>query len=128
MNGVFEGAGGAVSLSLIAFSIVFLALIGLTAIIYAIRITAGSKPKPAAKQAVRQQQTVPAAAALPPSAGVSGEVVAAIAGALTAKVNGGFRIVDIKPEQTAPLAANGWVSWGRYDGMQGMDRCPWSTK
>ncbi len=136
MNGAFEGIGGAVSLSLIAFSIVFLVLMGLTAIIYGIRLLAGSKPKVsqaggnmAAKPSVNQQ-AVPTVAVTPSGishySGISEETVAAITGALIAKVGGGFRIVDIKSETASPVSINGWVSWGRFDVMQGMDRSPWN--
>lgn len=130
MNGAFEGAGGAISLSVIAFSIVFLVLLGLTAIICGIRIvvemkSGSSKPRAASVSAPVKGQASAQFVQPPKTSGVSDEVVAAITGALVAKIGSGFRILSVKPQ----LCGNGdgWTSCGRFEGLEGLDRSPWAT-
>ncbi|MDD4836359.1 MAG: OadG family protein [Dethiosulfovibrio sp.] len=129
MNGAFEGAGGAISLSVIAFSIVFLVLMGLTAIIYGIRIVVEmkggiSKPKVASVSSpAKGQATSPQVKSS--HSGISDEVVAAITGALVAKVGCGFRILSVKPQLEGN--SDGWTSCGRFEGLEGLDRSPWAT-
>lgn len=131
MNGAFEGAGGAISLSVIAFSIVFLVLLGLTAIIYGIRVfvevkTSASRPAaPEAKKAPVTHPSQPVVSAPSRASGMSDEIVAAITGALVAKIGGGFRILSVKPQVEAQ--SDGWISWGRFEGLEGLDRSPWAN-
>lgn len=130
MTGAFEGASGAISLSLIAFSIVFMVLLGLTAIIYGIRFvvefrSSSSKPKPVTvpvKKSVSTSNSRPSASS---ASGLSDEIVAAITGALVAKMGGGFRILSVTP--TTEGYVDGWTSWGRFEGLEGLDRSPWAT-
>lgn len=124
MSGAFEGMGGAISLSVIAFSIVFLVLMGLTAIIYGIRIVVEMKGG-ASKAKAASVSSQPAQLSKPSLSGVSDEVVAAITGALVAKVGSGFRILSVKPQLEGN--SDGWTSCGRFEGLEGLDRSPWST-
>lgn len=128
MNGVFEGAGGAISLSIIAFSIVFMVLMGLTAIIYGIRFVVEAKlgssaPKPSTA-VTKKNPATPVTQPVSSNSGVSDEIVAAITGALVAKLGRGFRILSVKPQTEG--TSDSWTSWGRFEGLEGLDRSPWN--
>ncbi|EFC92201.1 sodium pump decarboxylase gamma subunit [Dethiosulfovibrio peptidovorans DSM 11002] len=131
MNQLFEGVHGAISLSLIAFSIVFFVLLGLTFVIYAIRFFAGQKGSaPTSRVSTGSAPSKPAqpsTASSVRSSDSSEEVVAAITGALIAKLGRGVRIVNVRPAGKENAGANGWSSWGRFDGMQGLDSSAWNV-
>ncbi|MCF4113628.1 MULTISPECIES: OadG family protein [Dethiosulfovibrio] len=131
MNQLFEGVHGAISLSLIAFSIVFFVLIGLTCVIYGIRFFAGQKgATPTSKVSTGgapSKAAQPSTASAVQSNDSSEEIVAAITGALIAKLGRGVRIVNVRPAGKENTGANGWSNWGRFDGMQGLDRSAWNV-
>lgn len=131
MNQLFEGVHGAISLSLIAFSIVFFVLLGLTFVIYAIRFFAGQKGSTPTSRvstgSTPSKAVQPSVASAVQSSDSSEEIVAAITGALIAKLGQGVRIVNVRPTGKENTGANGWSSWGRFDGMQGLDRSAWNV-
>ncbi len=125
----FEGASGALTVSLIAFTIVFLVLVGLTAVIYAIKIFSGA-PTPPAAPSVPAAPAAPAqaaASAAPVSASSSacsavaqdGSITAAITAAILAATQGRGRILSVSPAAGQPRDFAGsnhnWKMTGRVE-------------
>lgn len=134
----FEGLNGAIALSVIAFSVVFLVLIGLTVVIFAMRLVSkigipAAKPAPAPAKAVKAAPVpapAPAPAAVPVAAAVddSEEIVAVIAAAVAAFVGSGVTVTSVVPAAPAAPAAEkhligtdnvAWIACGRLEGLQG---------
>lgn len=124
-----SGVGGALTMSIIAFSVVFLVLGGLSGVIYAIKYMAqglerkknappaGSAPRPAA---------VPAsvAPARQSPAGGDGRLMAVLAAAVAASGIGG-RIVGVERaggSRTRPVRSVGWRSAALSEGIQALAR------
>ena len=119
----FEGLGGATALSVIAFSVVFLVLIFLTIVIYAMRLVsrfAGSE-KPAAAPAAKKAAPVAAAVAGASAAAADEELVAVIAAAIFAQTGSMMRIKSIVPAGTHLIGVDNvsWITCGRLEGLQG---------
>jgi Na+-transporting methylmalonyl-CoA/oxaloacetate decarboxylase gamma subunit len=103
----FQGINGALIVSMIAFSIVFIVLSGLCAIIFVNRYIAMSvgKKNSAAKTApAKEKPAVPAVSAASVSAPVSDDkdmkkIVAAISAAINASAGRSMRIVSVTPVQ-----------------------------
>ena len=117
----FEGLNGATALSTIAFSVVFIVLIFLTLVIYAMRLVsrfAGAE-KPAAAPAAKAAAPVAAAAAS--SAAADEELVAVIAAAIFAQTGTMMRIKSIVPAGTHLIGTDNvsWINCGRLEGLQG---------
>lgn len=110
----FDGLSGAAYVSLVAFSIVFIVLLGLTLVIFAMRIFAtGDKPKPGnATPAPQRPQSAPATFAVR-AEGAQAKVVAAITAAILTATGGSGRIVSIAPEAvgTARESARWTRAW-----------------
>ncbi|NLL36128.1 MAG: sodium pump decarboxylase subunit gamma [Fretibacterium sp.] len=120
----FEGVSGSLIVSVVAFTLVFVVLIGLTAVIYAIKLFSGEPSKP--KQAAAPQAAAPSAPApgagrvasttvvpAPVSSG-SAKITAAITAAILAATQGRGRIVSVMPEpKKAPLD---WTHTWRVSG------------
>ncbi len=132
----FEGMGGAMALSLIAFSIVFLVLASLTLVIFAMRyITklgghAAEEPAPVAKKAPAPVVAAPAPKPAPVAvAPVSAdeELVAVIAAAIAAHTGTMMAVTSVVPSvaQAFAPAADAWVAAGRVEGLQGSLPCRW---
>ncbi|HRX26484.1 MAG TPA: OadG family protein [Aminivibrio sp.] len=114
-----EGVGGALTMSIIAFSVVFLVLGGLSGIIYGIKYMAtalerkkgggsGTAPAPVAPAAA--VQTVPAAA----GGSDKGRLLAVISAAVAAVEGPGARITSVRPSGgAAALAPRGGLEWKR---------------
>ena len=118
----FEGLGGATALSVIAFSVVFLVLIFLTIVIYAMRLVsrfAGSE-KPAAAPAAKKAAPV-AAAVAGASVAADEELVAVIAAAIFAQTGTMMRIKSIVPAGAHLIGVDNvsWITCGRLEGLQG---------
>lgn len=117
----FEGLSGATALSIIAFSVVFLVLIGLTVVIFAMRLVsrfAGSeKAAPAAAPKAAASPAAPAAAASADDT----ELVAVIAAAIAAQTGTAMRIRSIVPAGTHLIGVDNasWIACGRLEGLQG---------
>ena len=110
----------AIIYSLIAFSIVFMVLFGLTLVIYAMRFMGGEE-KPAALSEVKPAPAAPAPAAKPAPApaptvaNVKARHVAAITGAILAMTQGRGRIRSVMPAatgQSLPGTTNRWRTAG----------------
>ncbi len=132
-HAVFEGVNGALSLSVIAFSIVFLVLLGLTMVIFAIRFFVNFKQAVPSSggggkssQKASPQTVVKTSSGQAPSKGISPEVIAAISGALIARLGSGMRIVSVQ-STSGKTSCERWVNWGRFEGMQGLDRSAWTA-
>ncbi|MBQ4491059.1 MAG: OadG family protein [Pyramidobacter sp.] len=118
----FEGLNGATALSTIAFSVVFIVLIFLTLVIYAMRLVsrfAGAE-KPAAAPAARAAAPV-AAGAASSAAAADEELVAVIAAAIFAQTGTMMRIKSIVPAGTHLIGTDNvsWINCGRLEGLQG---------
>ena len=118
----FEGLNGATALSTIAFSVVFIVLIFLTLVIYAMRLVSrfASAEKPAAAPAARA--AAPAAAGAASSAAAADEeLVAVIAAAIFAQTGTMMRIKSIVPAGTHLIGTDNvsWINCGRLEGLQG---------
>lgn len=120
-----QGVGGAFILTIIAFTIVFLVLGGLTAIIYGIKYMAaglerkerggggGGRPVPASP------------ASVPSSGGASdGRLLAVIAGAVAAHAGGKYAVSSVRPLGAAlsPRGGEAWKQAAIYQSMGGLSR------
>ena len=119
----FEGLNGATALSTIAFSVVFIVLIFLTLVIYAMRLVsrfAGAE-KPAAAPAARAAAPAAAAGAASSAAAADEELVAVIAAAIFAQTGTMMRIKSIVPAGTHLIGTDNvsWINCGRLEGLQG---------
>ena len=118
----FEGLNGATALSTIAFSVVFIVLIFLTLVIYAMRLVsrfAGAEKQAAAPAA---RAAAPAAAGAASSAAAADEeLVAVIAAAIFAQTGTMMRIKSIVPAGTHLIGTDNvsWINCGRLEGLQG---------
>jgi Na+-transporting methylmalonyl-CoA/oxaloacetate decarboxylase gamma subunit len=133
----FQGAGGAIILALIAFSVVFLVLSALSLIIVANRIIAEKvesfkKSAPAAPQKAPSKGAAPQKAVAAPQAQAQcvasgedeNEIVAIIAAAIAATLGSGAAILDISPvismrkhRRVGPL----WRSYAKTSTMEGLE-------
>lgn len=118
----FGGMGGATALSLIAFSVVFLVLAGLTLVIFAMRVVskvAGNGKNPAAVSAPAQV----AAGAAPAHVGAASddELVAVIAAAIAAQTGTAMSIRSIVPAGVHLIGSDEtpWIACGRIEALQG---------
>lgn len=124
----FEGVSGAAYVSIIAFSIVFAVLFGLTVMIFAMKLFAGSKDSSSAGNsaggaAVPKQPAMAAVSAAAPvvnaaSGASQGKIIAAITAAVLA-ASGGGRIMSITPAGASSSAAGetGWTRAWRANGV-----------
>lgn len=133
---LFEGFGGSVLLSLIAFSIVFLVLGGLCLVMYAIKYVdkmASAVSAPAPAPSTRKPEGIPpkveakpkVAEGTPPSGGSveqgEEEMVAAIAAvmAMAQAVSG----PKLQPLATQHRVSS-WRAYGFIENLEGLDGCP----
>lgn len=121
-----EGLGGAIALAFIAFSVVFMVLIGLTCIIFAVRYLAAALDRTGggAPAAPKQAPPKPSPEKETPSGGGSpdGALIAAIAAAVAASGGGVVTAVRrVTPIGTAIGRGGNWKLAGRADLMEGMD-------
>ena len=125
-----SGVGGALTMSIIAFSVVFLVLGGLSGVIYAIKyIAQGLERKknapPAGNVAAgNAAATAPVAAAPAAQTGADGRLMAVLAAAVAASGIVG-RIVGVAPAEgsrTRPARSSGWRSAALAEGIQALSR------
>lgn len=125
----FEGVSGAINVSIVAFSIVFGVLLGLTVMIYAIRIFSRAEaPKqdgPAGGRSAPAPATVPSAAPVAAQgAAPQQKIVAAITGAILAATGGRGRVVSIAPASQARVGST-WRTSGIVALVSGRLVRPW---
>ncbi|MBR1671770.1 MAG: OadG family protein [Fretibacterium sp.] len=118
----FEGISGAISVSIVAFSIVFGVLLLLTATIYAMKLFSGSgSDKPTNGETAGKASAKAAAPAPARAQAVSqSKIVAAITAAIMAATGGRGRILSIKPAVAvsgAPFTLMGTGSTWRASGI-----------
>ena len=126
-----SGVGGALTMSIIAFSVVFLVLGGLSGVIYAIKyIAQGLERKknepPAGNVAAGNAAAAATAPAAAPAAqtGADGRLMAVLAAAVAASGIVG-RIVGVAPAEgsrTRPARSSGWRSAALAEGIQALAR------
>lgn len=116
----FEGVSGAVIISITAFTIVFAVLLGLTAVIYAIKIFSGGNggsdgkavPAPAPAPQPAPVSAAPAAPVSPAALGSDDrKVVAAITAAILAATGGRGRVLSVVPEGAKEQASRWTRTW-----------------
>ena len=120
----FVGVPGGLVMSMIAFSIVFIVIIGLMFLMMGLKHICnaidGSKktaaPAPAAAAKAAPQASAPAQAAAVP-AGDDGELMAVISAAIMARCGTSARIVSFAPVK-APVATS-WKLIGRVQNSEG---------
>ena len=120
-----QGVGGAFILTIIAFTIVFLVLGGLTAIIYGIKyLAAGLERKE--RGGGGGGRPVPASPASAPSSGGAsdGRLLAVIAGAVAAHAGGKYAVSSVRPLGAAlsPRGGEAWKQAAIYQSMGGLSR------
>lgn len=128
----FQGAGGALIVSLIAFTIVFLVLIGLTLVIFAIKFFAGSEGKkdsgtPSAPVVAAAPAAAVSALAPQPPAGKS-QITAAITAAILTATQGRGRVLSVSPalqSGIAPAPRTTWKTTGIVERISGRLVRPW---
>ncbi|EEX48454.1 MULTISPECIES: OadG family protein [Jonquetella] len=131
-----NGELGAIELTLIAFSVVFLVLALLTLVIFAMKTFSSKEGTPqaakAASAAAPATVPVPAVnkvAAQEPGATDDEELVAVITAALACELGEDVSVRSVVPAGTqggtAP-AFSGWISAGRSEGLQGWPIRDWN--
>ncbi len=125
-----SGVGGALTMSIIAFSVVFLVLGGLSGVIYAIKYIAQglerkkNEPPAGNVAAGNAAATAPVAAAPAAQTGADGRLMAVLAAAVAASGIVG-RIVGVAPAEgsrTRPARSGGWRSAALAEGIQALAR------
>jgi Na+-transporting methylmalonyl-CoA/oxaloacetate decarboxylase gamma subunit len=122
-----QGVGGASILTIIAFTIVFLVLGGLTAIIYGIKyMAAGLERKEKGGGGGVVGRPVPASPGSAPSSGGApdGRLLAVIAGAVAAHAGGKYAVSSVRPLGAAlsPRGGEAWKQAAIYQSMGGLSR------
>ena len=117
----FEGLSGAINVSVVAFSIVFVVLLVLTGMIFAMRLFAGGsseKKNDVARTSAPSAPSNPVKAAAP--AVDKAKIVAAITAAII-EFSGGanFRIVSVQAE--GGVRGDFWTSRWKTAGMLGLN-------
>ena len=123
-----SGVGGALTMSIIAFSVVFLVLGGLSGVIYAIKYMAQGlerkKNEPPAGNAAAGNAAAPAPVAAAAQSGADGRLMAVLAAAVAAAGIGG-RITGVTVaggSRARPARAAGWRSASLAEGIQSLSR------
>ena len=123
----FVGVSGGLLMSIIAFSIVFLVIVGLMFVMMGVKMLA------AAIDGAGKAASVPAPAAPSsgaPSAAVSAPAVAAeddselaavISAAIAAVCGGSARVIAFSPTQTQGGSSTLWRASGRFQNSEGFD-------
>ena len=116
----FEGISGALIVSVVAFSIVFIVLAGLTAVIYAIKTFSGGAPKsttpaPASVPAPTAAPVTATTASLSATPTNSARVTAVITAAILAATGGHGKILSVTPEKPRVDWTQTWRISGRLD-------------
>lgn len=129
MSSFFSGVPGGLIMSFIAFSIVFIVIIGLMLVMMGMKHVCGAidgmhKPKPSAPAApapapAPAKAPVQAQAAAPaPAAAADDELLAVITAAIAAACGPTARVISYSPVK-AP-AASAWKSVGRLQNTEGL--------
>ena len=118
----FTGVGGGLVMSLIAFSIVFIVIMGLMFIMmgmkHVCRAIDGCKKAPVSAPAAPSAPASPAAKAVAvPAVGDDGELLAVITAAIAAMCGSAARVVSFAPAK-AP-AGSSWKFIGRIQNAEG---------
>ena len=131
LHSQIEGVGGALTMSLIAFTVVFLVLGGLSGIIYAIKYMAagldrkkgGGTPAPAAPS-MSAPAAAPAAPSPSPAAGADrNRLLAVLTAAVAATEGRPVRIAAGRPlAAAAPTGGHEWRRMGILEGLGGLSR------
>lgn len=131
-----SGISGALTMSIIAFTVVFLVLGGLSAIIYGIKYLAaglGNKKvtlppggkAPAASLPAASAPSAPAASSLPRTSGSSpdrGRLLAVLAAAVAASSGRGGIIRSVTPLPAFPRGGEEWKRMGIVEGHAALSR------
>ncbi len=127
ISSYFVGVPGGLLMSLIAFSIVFIVIIGLMLVMMGMKhicaaIDAVQKQKETAKAApaapAKAAAPAPAAPAKATAADTDGELLAVITAAIAAACGPAARVISFAPIRVP--AASGWKSVGRLQNTEGL--------
>lgn len=120
----FTGVGGAIVLALIAFSVVFIVLAGLSLIIGGLQHLTGAIEAMAAKKkaAPAAKASAPVAKAVPVAGESKDQLVAVITAAIAAAAGPGMRITGIRPIlNVRKHFTSGWKAHSRLDNLEGFE-------
>jgi len=117
----FEGMGGATALSLIAFSVVFFVLGGLTLVIFAMRFVSKAAGNEKAPAASAPAQAAAGAVSARVGAASDDELVPVIAAAVAAQTGTMMSIRSIVPAGVHLIGSDetAWIACGRIEALQG---------
>lgn len=119
----FKGMGGATALSIIAFSVVFLVLGGLTLVIFAMRVVSKVTGNRKATADVSAPEQVAAVAGSVPVGRTStdDELVAVITAAIAAQTGTMMSVRSIVPSGMHLIGSDetAWIACGRFEALQG---------
>ncbi len=125
MEGHFVGLIGSVTLSIIAFSVVFIVLAGLSLVMYGIKHIADVVERVSAKgkqtEQVRVDHKTPAVTPQQPrptSSDLEEEVVAVITAAISAYLKKPFTILSVKPSVCGESL---WKRVAKIESLEGLD-------
>ena len=117
----FEGLSGAINVSIVAFSIVFGVLLALTAVIFGMKLFAGSKDEKKNDPAPAVNKPAPVKAAQNPvksAAPDKAKIVAAITAAIIEFTGSAdFRILSVQTEGQGQIGRDYWTSRWKTAGM-----------
>lgn len=120
----------AIYLCLIAFSVVFIVLIILTLLIYAMR-GFSKKPTPKPNQTAKPQPTTVISkdrGVTSTKAESNGQIVAVITAAIAASMGGRpFKVASITPQVTQKQQANAWIAAAKLETLHGALTDPWKN-
>lgn len=132
LHSQIEGVGGALTMSLIAFTVVFLVLGGLSGIIYAIKYMAvgldrkkgGGTPASPSPAAPSAPAAAPAAPSPSPAVGADrNRLLAVLTAAVAAGEGRPVRIASVRPlAASAPSGGHEWRRMGILEGLGGLSR------
>lgn len=121
----FVGVPGGLLMSLIAFSIVFLVIIGLMLVMMGIKVLAAAidgtgkaAPAPSAAPAASAPAVAPVAATV---AQDDGELAAVISAAVAAVCGGSARVVSFAPVSARGGNSTLWRASGRFQNSEGFE-------
>jgi len=125
LHSQIEGVGGALTMSLIAFTVVFLVLGGLSGIIYGIKYMAAGLDRKKGGGTPAAPAVSAAAAPTPSPAGGAGRnrLLAVLTAAVAATEGRPVRIASVRPlAAAAPSGGHEWRRMGILEGLGGLSR------
>ena len=124
-----EGVGGALTMSIIAFSVVFLVLLSLMLLLVGVKHLASfvdaakaNRQAPPGATKAKAPAAAPAAAPAVKAPGDQGQLIAVLTAAIASSGLDGFRITAVRPSTAvAGHLTSGWKRLSRQDNLEGWE-------